>query len=73
MRTIAEGVEHPIEATMLRQRGCAAFQGFLVSRPLPADEVLPFLAHWRAPAVDEDEDDDTDVARTHQLTLPAVA
>ena len=47
MRTIAEGVEHPIEAEMLRERGCAAFQGFLVSRPLPAADVAAFVQEWR--------------------------
>ncbi|MCC7055295.1 MAG: EAL domain-containing protein [Gemmatimonadaceae bacterium] len=47
MRTIAEGVEHPVEAEMLRERGCAAFQGFLVSRPLPAGDVTAFVEGWR--------------------------
>ena len=47
MRTIAEGVEHAVEAEMLTERGCAAFQGFLVSHPLPAHEVSRFLQQWR--------------------------
>jgi diguanylate cyclase (GGDEF)-like protein len=56
MRTIAEGVEHPIEAAMLRQRGCSAFQGFLVSRPMPAREVIDFLHGWQALDIEEDDD-----------------
>ena len=56
MRTIAEGVEHAVEAAMLTERGCAAFQGFLVSQPLPADEVVPFLSAWRALDIDRLED-----------------
>ncbi len=56
MRTIAEGVEHEIEAAMLSERGCSAFQGFLVSRPLPADEVVGFLSSWRALDIDDLEE-----------------
>jgi len=46
MATVAEGVESPLEARMLRERGCAALQGYLMSRPLPADGVVPFLDSW---------------------------
>jgi diguanylate cyclase (GGDEF)-like protein/PAS domain S-box-containing protein len=56
MRTIAEGVEHPVEAAMLRDRGCSAFQGFLMSRPLPAADVAAFLANWRAIEIVIDEE-----------------
>jgi diguanylate cyclase (GGDEF)-like protein/PAS domain S-box-containing protein len=52
LRTIAEGVEHAVEAAMLRERGCSAFQGFLMSRPLPATAVAAFLVDWRAIALD---------------------
>ena len=47
MAAVAEGVESPREVTMLRERGCAMLQGYLVSRPLPADAVAPFLRAWR--------------------------
>ena len=46
MRAIAEGVENLAEASMLSERGCAALQGYLVSRPLPEDQVLDFLSGW---------------------------
>ncbi len=46
MAAVAEGVEQPIEAEMLRTKGCETLQGFLFSRPLPADQVLPFLESW---------------------------
>jgi diguanylate cyclase (GGDEF)-like protein len=46
MMTIAEGVETEAEATMLRQRGCGALQGYLISRPLPAAAVPAFLRDW---------------------------
>ena len=47
MSAVAEGVESPRQAAMLRERGCALLQGYLVSRPLAADAVAPFLASWR--------------------------
>ncbi len=47
MSVVAEGVESPRQATMLRERGCALLQGYLVSRPLAAEAVAPFLASWR--------------------------
>lgn len=46
MRTIAEGVEHVIEAEMLTQRGCAALQGYLVSRPIAPELVADFVTMW---------------------------
>lgn len=46
MTAVAEGVERPEEAEMLRARGCAMLQGYLVSRPLAADKVNTFLAEW---------------------------
>jgi diguanylate cyclase (GGDEF)-like protein len=56
LRTVAEGVESRVEATMLRDKGCTLLQGWLVSRPLPAASVAPFLAHWHEvarPLLDE--------------------
>ncbi|MDZ7921274.1 EAL and GGDEF domain-containing protein [Rhodoferax sp.] len=41
-RTIAEGVETPAQLDFLRAHGCAEYQGYLFSRPVPAAE----FAHW---------------------------
>ena len=43
---IAEGVETPGQARMLSERGCEGLQGFLYSRPLRPENVLPFLRAW---------------------------
>ncbi|MDZ5459975.1 putative bifunctional diguanylate cyclase/phosphodiesterase [Azohydromonas lata] len=43
---IAEGVETAGQARMLRERGCEGLQGFLFSRPLAAQDVLPFVQAW---------------------------
>ena len=40
---IAEGVETQAQFDLLRQSGCDAIQGYLLSKPLPHDRVLPWL------------------------------
>ncbi|MBL8331757.1 MAG: GGDEF domain-containing protein [Rubrivivax sp.] len=46
MHTVAEGVEEPAHAQVLERHGCEAMQGYLVARPMPADEVSGFMRHW---------------------------
>jgi diguanylate cyclase len=47
----AEGIERPGQLEWLRKRGCHEVQGFLLSRPLPADElVLRYLDGARSAA-----------------------
>lgn len=48
MSVIAEGVETQLQLDALRQRGCAAFQGFYFSKPLALSEFTQFLTHRRA-------------------------
>ena len=38
MLTVAEGVETPLQLEYLQSQGCDEYQGFIVSRPVPADE-----------------------------------
>ncbi|MBF0462011.1 MAG: bifunctional diguanylate cyclase/phosphodiesterase [Magnetococcales bacterium] len=42
-KTVAEGVETFAQETVLRAAGCHAVQGFLYSRPVPAQEITPLL------------------------------
>ncbi|GGX61348.1 putative bifunctional diguanylate cyclase/phosphodiesterase [Saccharospirillum salsuginis] len=44
MKVVAEGVETEAQAAFLKEQGCDMSQGYLYSRPLPADELLAF---WR--------------------------
>jgi len=43
LETVAEGVETPEQLKFLLSIGCERIQGFLISRPLPAAEVAPFI------------------------------
>jgi EAL domain-containing protein (putative c-di-GMP-specific phosphodiesterase class I)/ActR/RegA family two-component response regulator len=56
--TVAEGVETVEDWRLLQQYGCQIGQGYLLARPMPADELLPWIkAHrkrlplLRAPAL----------------------
>jgi EAL domain-containing protein (putative c-di-GMP-specific phosphodiesterase class I) len=45
---VAEGVETEAQRDYLHRLGCDMLQGFLYSRPLPADEVVDFIRTWNA-------------------------
>jgi predicted signal transduction protein with EAL and GGDEF domain len=44
LRVIAEGVEAEEQLNLLADKGCDVIQGYLISRPLPAEEVTQLLA-----------------------------
>ena len=43
LKVVAEGVEDDEQVRMLRELGCDQIQGFLVSRPVPADQIVALL------------------------------
>jgi diguanylate cyclase (GGDEF)-like protein len=47
-RVVAEGVEDRETFEELRALGCDDAQGFLMSRPLPPEELLAWLHDWRS-------------------------
>ena len=55
LEVVAEGVETPDIELALDRLGCDFIQGYLLSRPLPADELVPRLAvlssTWCAPSM----------------------
>jgi len=47
LQVIAEGVETDAQLAWLRERGCGFAQGFLLGRPVPAQELVRD-PRWRA-------------------------
>lgn len=43
LEVVAEGVESEAQLALLRGFGCNQVQGFLVSKPLPVEALIPFL------------------------------
>jgi EAL domain-containing protein (putative c-di-GMP-specific phosphodiesterase class I) len=50
LSTIAEGVEEEEQLDFLVEQGCDLIQGFLISRPVPAEMIGPFLESRSQPA-----------------------
>ena len=46
VRVVAEGVETLGHAGLLRDLGCDVLQGFVFSRPIPAEDVPAFIENW---------------------------
>lgn len=53
LSVLAEGVETEGQLAFLRERGCDAYQGYLCSRPVPADEFVALLLAQAEPAATE--------------------
>lgn len=48
---VADGVEDEASWATLRNLGCDSAQGYWMSRPMPAEEFLPWLESWRPTGV----------------------
>ncbi|WP_342110444.1 putative bifunctional diguanylate cyclase/phosphodiesterase [Methylobacterium sp. SI9] len=46
MTTVAEGVETPEQMQRIRLEGCTDVQGYLISRPVPTEDLLPVFAAY---------------------------
>jgi EAL domain-containing protein (putative c-di-GMP-specific phosphodiesterase class I) len=45
LEVVAEGVETEKQLAFLKDSGCDSMQGYLFSRPLPAEEVVRHFRH----------------------------
>jgi EAL domain-containing protein (putative c-di-GMP-specific phosphodiesterase class I) len=50
-RVVAEGVEDTTTLRLLEEMGCDQAQGYLISRPLPAEPLTVWLENWVPPAL----------------------
>jgi EAL domain-containing protein (putative c-di-GMP-specific phosphodiesterase class I) len=50
---VAEGVEDVETLNRLRVLGADYIQGYTVARPMPAEELVPWLAAYRPPVSEE--------------------
>lgn len=46
IRTVAEGIETPAQLAHLMVKGCDVGQGYLLGRPMPAQQVAQVIAQW---------------------------
>ena len=56
MGVVAEGVESREQLNYLKRLGCGHAQGYLISRPLPADEMFTLIRHANLPQVFDNTD-----------------
>ena len=47
LETLAEGVETQAEHALLAQLGCRHVQGYAIARPMPVEDLAPWLAAHR--------------------------
>ncbi len=48
LEVVAEGVETTAALRWLREEGCERAQGYYLSKPMPADEFVPWMRHWES-------------------------
>jgi EAL domain-containing protein (putative c-di-GMP-specific phosphodiesterase class I) len=46
LKSVAEGVETEEDWSLLRELGCDTAQGYLISKPLPEEELWPWYERW---------------------------
>ena len=67
MSVVAEGVETPAQQDVLCEAGVTALQGFLVSHPLPENE----LNNWLAGSLEKQNESATGSARKPVTAKPS--
>ena len=47
VRVVAEGIEEQADWDLLRAAGCDMGQGYFIARPMPAEQLLPWMDTWK--------------------------
>ncbi len=55
LRVVAEGIESEATLELLARMGCNQGQGYFISRPMPSDQFLAWLASWTPQQPDNSE------------------
>ena len=50
MKSVAEGVEDQTDWDFLRNTDCDIAQGYFIAKPMPADDIYPWIISWEATA-----------------------
>ena len=48
MKSVAEGVEDKVDWTFLRSTDCDIAQGYFIAKPMPAEDIYPWIIKWEA-------------------------
>lgn len=51
LRVVAEGIESEVAWHLLAGLGCDHGQGYFMSKPMPADQLVAWLGKWQAPQI----------------------
>ena len=65
----AEGIETREQAAQLEKLGCNFLQGYLISRPLPAQECVSFIRQWEDTDILGQPGQEDDDCRNHMKKL----
>jgi diguanylate cyclase (GGDEF)-like protein len=57
LRVVAEGVENDLAKSLVTEMGCDLYQGYGLARPMPADQLLGWLARHQAHALTSGAED----------------
>ena len=50
LRVVAEGIESEVVWNLLKAMGCDQGQGYFMSRPMPAEQLVGWIDKWAAPS-----------------------
>ena len=51
LRVVAEGIETEVAWQLLKKMGCDQGQGYFMSRPIAATQLVEWIANWIPPEI----------------------